>query len=203
MIYSPLELCCLVRKKQPTIVFLIETKVNEKSLEHIKLKLGSKNGIAVNSIGAREGLTLLWDENSELEIANYSSYHIHIKVMQQGSNLCWYLTGFYGNPDTCKRQDSGKLLTKIGQYVEAPWCVLGDFNEIICQDEKCGGRMRPEKQMYDCKLALKSNGIYDLGWIDMKFTWSNRHLDATLNKLRFDRAVATKYWIEKMENKRV
>lgn len=43
------------------------------------------------------------------------------------------------------------------------WCVLGDFNEIVTQDEKLGGKPRPKKQMEDFRLALDRNGLVDLG----------------------------------------
>lgn len=51
-------------------------------------------------------------------------------------------------------------------------CVMGDFNEIVTQDEKVGGRPRPLVQMEDLKLVLETNGLLDLGWKEQKFTWS-------------------------------
>lgn len=66
-------------------------------------------------------------------------------VISQGSTQSWYLTRFYGNPDTSKRQDSWKLLAKIREYMEASWCVLENFNKILSQDEKCGGQLRSKK----------------------------------------------------------
>lgn len=85
----------------------------------------------------------------------------------------------------------------------APWCVLGDFNEIIKQEEKHGGHPRPAKQMEGFKLALEANGLFDLGWQDTKYTWSNRHTDNTFTKLRLDKVVATKEWIDKFGYQKV
>lgn len=58
---------------------------------------------------------------------------------------------------------------------DLPWCVLGDFNKILTHDEKLGGKRRPHKQMTEFRVALQKNGLFDLGWINHKYTWSNRH----------------------------
>lgn len=85
------------------------------------------------------------DEETDLEIVNFSACHIHMLIKSSKNSLCWHLTGFYGNPETSKRYESWQSLSKIIEYVKAPWCVVGDFNEIIFQDEKVGGRLRPTK----------------------------------------------------------
>lgn len=56
--------------------------------------------------------------------------------------------------------------------------------------------------MWDFKQALEANGLFDLGWKGMKFTWNNIHSDDTFTKLRLDRTVATKEWIEKVGNQK-
>lgn len=63
--------------------------------------------------------------------------------------------------------------------------------------------MRPKKQMSEFKLALESNGLFDLGWQGMKYTWYNRYSNATFTKLRLNRIVATKEWLEKIRNQKV
>lgn len=120
-----LKLCHLVREKRPAIVFLMETKVQHKSMERIKLKLRLMHGLMINPIRLKRGLEILWDQANDLEVINYSSFHIHTKIINLANAQCWFLIGFYGNPETSKRQNSWKLLSKISEYVEAPWCVLG------------------------------------------------------------------------------
>lgn len=78
----------------------------------------------------------------------------------------------------------------------------GDLNEIISQEGKSGGQLRLEKQMCEFKQALESNGLFDLGWKCVKYTWNNRHSDATFTKLRLDGVVATKEWIKKIGNQK-
>lgn len=105
------------------------------------------------------------------------------------------LTGFYGNPDASKREKSWDFLKELKPQEGIAWCVVGDFNEIISQDEKVGGRERSEGQMTRFREGLEWAGLYDMGWIGNKFTWSNGHEDHTFIKERLDRGVANQRWM--------
>lgn len=58
-----------------------------------------------------------------------------------------------------------------------------------------GGKPRPARQMKEFREDIDSNGLLDLGWINQKFTWSNRHNNDTFMKERLDRVVANISWI--------
>lgn len=64
--------------------------------------------------------------------------------------------------------------------------MIGDFYEIVTQDEKLGGRPRPNKQMEDFRMTLERNSLVDLGWTNQKYTCSNRHKDVTFIKEHLD-----------------
>ncbi|XP_042952211.1 uncharacterized protein LOC122289292 [Carya illinoinensis] len=151
-------------------------------------------------MGGRGGLALLWKEEGEVEIVNYSQHHISAYV---GKEDRWLLTGFYGHSEVNKRRDTWNLLSLIKPSDQVPWCTIGDFNEVCCQDEKEGGRPRPESQMREFWHALDENCLFDLGWKGCKFTWSNKHEDQTFTKERLDRAVANWRWIEMFKNREV
>lgn len=109
----------------------------------------------MNSIGRKVGLALLWFDGIELEIVNYSNYHIHAKVRNGAQGVDGFLTGFYGMPENMKTTESWDLLGRINLEPKASLCVLGDFNKITTQDEKIGGRPRPLNQMEALKRLLK------------------------------------------------
>ena len=60
-----------------------------------------------------------------------------------------------------------------------------------------GGRLRPERQMEECRDVLDECGFRDLGFVGGKFTWCNGHPDGFIIWERLDRMVATMEWIEK------
>lgn len=49
--------------------------------------------------------------------------------------------------------------------------------------------------MEDFRQARLRNGLTDLGWSNLKYSWSNRHKEKTYTKERLDRVVANKRWL--------
>ncbi|XP_041017102.1 uncharacterized protein LOC121259542 [Juglans microcarpa x Juglans regia] len=76
------------------------------------------------------------------------------------------------------------------------WCVMGDFNEVVSQAEKVGGKLRGEAQMEKFRQALMSNGLCDMGWSGCQYTWSNKHSDNSFTEERLDRVVANGKWTD-------
>lgn len=52
----------------------------------------------------------------------------------------WRYTGFYGYPERHRRHDSWEILKVLSRGSRLPWCVVGDFNDMMYEDEKSGGR---------------------------------------------------------------
>lgn len=88
------------------------------------------------------------------------------------------------------------MLSRINIGYGEPWFIIGDFNKVIYQHDKEGRRLRPSKQMGDFRIALQDNNIFDIGWMEQKFTWSNRHQDEFFTKERLDCVVANREWWE-------
>jgi len=75
-------------------------------------------------------------------ITNYSTTHIDIQVIDEIKGK-WRLTGFYGMQEGRKRKESWNLLRRLSQMSSLPWCIMGDFNDILSMDEKKGMSERP------------------------------------------------------------
>lgn len=82
----------------------------------------------------------------------------------------WFLTGFYGNPKVARRQESWSLLRRLSVCQIVPWLVFGDFNEVVCDQEKHGVRIRLEQQMTEFRQALEDCALIDLGFSGPMFT---------------------------------
>jgi exonuclease III len=57
----------MVKEKKPNLVFLMETKLRQKQMESIRVKLGFKNVFVVDCIGKGGGLALFWGAGCEVE----------------------------------------------------------------------------------------------------------------------------------------
>lgn len=163
----------------------------------LRFKMGFDNLFVVDCMGCSGGLALLWNEDVNLEIQNYSFQHINAVVKDIGRNFQWKLTCFYDNPKIARRSKGWSLLHHLQHFSPEPWLCVGDFNEILTHSEKCGGALHPTNQMNAFRDVLDVCQLSDLGFMGSKFTWCNIHEDDTFTKERLDRAVANPTWCEK------
>ena len=193
----------IVRRWDPEVVFLSETKMRVAGMKRIKMKLGFVNGLYVQSQRKSGGLALFWRKDVNLEIKSYSRHHIDAVVAEERSGFKWRLTGFYGHPETHQRKESWRYLDTLNLQFNLPWLCFGDFNEIISADEKRGGAPRPQRQMDAFRNIINKCGFKDLGYSGFDFTWCNQQEGSDRIYLRLDRAFATLDWIGHFSNIRV
>lgn len=67
-------------------------------MEDIRRKLNFENFSKVQSFGKSEGLALLWSQNVELELLDYTRWHILVKIIDKKKDTLWQLEGLYGHP---------------------------------------------------------------------------------------------------------
>ena len=125
----------LVRRWDPKVVFLMETKSKTRRMERIKNRIGMANDLIVPCIGRSGGLALLWAREVDLEIKSFSKNHINATITKPSNNFKWRLTGFYGHSETHRRYESWHLLAFLHSQFQLLWLCLGDFNEILSAEE--------------------------------------------------------------------
>ena len=89
----------LVKEKRPSLVFLMETKLQSHPFELIRVRLGFQNVFVVDNVGGSRGLALFWADDLTVKIQNYSRRHINAIVESEGNGKKWKLTSFYGHPE--------------------------------------------------------------------------------------------------------
>ncbi|XP_073051733.1 uncharacterized protein [Primulina eburnea] len=189
------ELKRLVAEKDPTLLFLCETRMKGSNIRWWKKILGFNGLFAVDCICRSGGLMLLWKDPLNIKIHSYTSGHIDCTV-QQGDKF-WRFTGFYGQPDTGCRHLSWNLLRRLSGLTELqglPWIVGGDFNEICFDSEKQGGSQRPRHQIRAFRDTLDACSLQDLHSKGEFFTWANLRASNNIIFERLDRFVATIDW---------
>ncbi|XP_075633957.1 uncharacterized protein LOC142606505 [Castanea sativa] len=186
----------VVRKEDPKLVFLMETKSNKKIwMDMFKEKCNMKDGLFVSSIGKSGGLALFWKAGVTVMVQLYSQTHIDALVDGGADVGWWHFTGFYGNLNTSKRPKSWAKLKYLKGTLTLPWLTIGDFNEIIEASEKKGGSDRPRQQMLNFIETINACGLHDLGYNGPKFTWNYERADGGRIRERLDRALATPEWL--------
>lgn len=138
------ELLGLQKREDPNILFISETRMDEKRMKHVRWLLAMSKMVVKDSMGRKGksgGLVLFWKEGINVELHNYSKYHIDVEIIER-DGFRWRLTGIYGEPASNKKELTWRLLRNLNAQMERPWLCLGDFNEILHNHEKRGGQPR-------------------------------------------------------------
>ena len=138
------ELVALISKKDPKIVFLMETKVEKITIERICRKLKFVNFFVIPMVNQGGGLALLWRENINLIMFTSSDRHIDASI-DFGMDDDWHFIGFYGDPEIANQEHSCSLLRDLSQRLSLPCVCMEDFNEIIWLEERQGWLDCPER----------------------------------------------------------
>ncbi|KAG2712613.1 hypothetical protein I3760_04G135300 [Carya illinoinensis] len=145
------DLCSMAESNKPQLVFIMETKIRKQKSERIKRRLACEGCFVVEAVGKGGGLMLLWDSNVDVEIINFSQRHINAWVGGDGGTR-WFLTCFYGPPETVRRKEAWLMLKAMKPRGNEGWLIVGDFN------------VRPESQMELFREVLREGNLNDLGW---------------------------------------
>jgi exonuclease III len=182
------------KAEEADILFLSETKLDEKRMSVIKKKLGVENLEVVDCEGKGGGLAVLWRRGISVVLKSKSKNHIDMEVLETGGQT-WRFTGIYGDPDL--KYKTWELMEWLQDQdnEQLPWMCVGDFNEVLFHHEKEGGVPRAQSCLDRFKGALEVCDLDDLGFTGDIFTWRNKHTTGDTHiRERLDRAVANAGW---------
>jgi len=74
----------------------------------------------------------------------------------------WCLTGYYGFPKNSRRKDAWQLLRQLSNTSILPWCILGDFNDIISPSKKKGRNERANWLISGFRKVVPNVGLVDV-----------------------------------------
>jgi hypothetical protein len=182
---------------------LSETKTQSDDAIVILNRLGYFMMSHVSPIGSRGGLLLAWRLGVNLDCFSSNVNIINAWCYSDPPNKPWLLSCIYGPPAKINNSLFWDSLLSVRQDYLGPWLCIRDFNVILSQSEKYGGRpfacssMDPFRSFYD------SFGMIDLGFVGNPFTWSNKRQNHNLIKERLDRGIANSHWVHLFPHYRV
>ncbi|KAK4268200.1 hypothetical protein QN277_024886 [Acacia crassicarpa] len=167
----------------------METKQKAGYVRKIRHRCGFEEEWVVNPVGRSGGLALWWSEVLTVNILFSSPNIIHTSVMSATLSTPSYITFIYGPTDEEERRLCWQEVRKISEHIRSSWLCLGDFNEILTQDEKCGGLPRAWRKILNFKCFLTDCELEDLGYNGPRFTWCNNWDSPDTISERIDRAL--------------
>lgn len=83
----------------------------------------------------------------------------------------WRYTCFYDCPERSHRQESWDIIRVLASSSTLPWCMLGDYNDMLYGFEKVGGHPHPTGLLEGFIKVVMECGLEDLGFNGSEFTW--------------------------------
>ncbi|KAJ4885834.1 Uncharacterized protein Rs2_25582 [Raphanus sativus] len=123
----------------------------------------------VPPIGLSGGLSLMWNDDTEITILESSPNLIDTRIVYKG--ITSFVSFIYGAPAVENRADFWNKLNAVGQNRDDPWLITGDFNDILNNTEKCGGPTRPEGSFTAFRSFVAQNGLWDLKHTGEQLSW--------------------------------
>ncbi|KAF9595682.1 hypothetical protein IFM89_002586 [Coptis chinensis] len=166
------ELKKKIKDVRPIFMFVMETKCSVNKGVSLIRRLGDFESFVVPSQGLSGGLWIFWERSVVVEVIMSESWFIHCKlsVKVNGVSECFLLSCVYGNSKSFIQRLQWHVLAMFKLTNDESWLLMGDFNEITCQEEMCGDRqfnyskVRPFLDMIDdCELL-------DLGFVGIIYT---------------------------------
>ena len=184
----------LVNRNDPKFIFLMETKINTIRMDGVRRMVGFENGLSIPSEGRSGGLAMLWRQGYNVNISSYSKYHIDSVVTVTATGDTWRLTGFYGHPETSKKEATWRLLETLNTHADLPWICVGDFNEILERHEKTGRIPRSQTQMNRFHGVINQCYFREIKFEGPRFMWCNNRTDSGRVLARLDRGLSNMEW---------
>ncbi|KAL0928609.1 hypothetical protein M5K25_000511 [Dendrobium thyrsiflorum] len=148
-------------------VGLVETKINAFDKGSLEKVLGPDwDFFMMPSEGLSGGIMILWRS----DLASLTCVIGNLNVFNKGE---WMIATVYRSKEVVKRRRLWGCIQDVANR-KVPLIVGGDFNCILSQEDKRGGRKfvfsQGPKEMMDFMMG---NDLHEVGFVGPKFTWCN------------------------------
>ncbi|RYR45123.1 hypothetical protein Ahy_A07g030984 [Arachis hypogaea] len=106
----------------------------------------------------------------------------------------------YGNPVFQKRRKLWQELTISNMNKKEPQAYMGDFNDILSQDEKVGVHPQPKNCLETFRKFVDDNGLMDVDLKGSRYTWFSNPRNNFVTRERLDRVLVNWKWLQMYQN---
>lgn len=180
----------LCKSQKPSVLFLAEIKLfYQIRFSSIVQSLHFDHFFFVPSCGSSCGIAFMWINSVDISVISSSTQLISIMILNDPPTNPWQLTGVYGPTNPLLKPDFWVDLRQIASTFFGPMCFAGDFNAILDQKEKIGGRTFSCGSVCRFRSLVDDLRLIDLEFSGNTFTWTNRRAGRANIQERPDRGL--------------
>ncbi|KAI0519711.1 hypothetical protein KFK09_007170 [Dendrobium nobile] len=171
-------------------VGIVETKLSSLSMEDFNKMMGKDwNFFLHPSRGNLGGIMVIWNSNVEDFTLLHSSDQCILGDLEIFNKFRVKVATIYGSREVQGRRDLWIFLDGTAN-IDSPFIAGGDFNCILSQDERKGGKkfsflIGP----LEMKSFMNRNDLHDVSILGSKFTWCNNKRGSARILERLDRCL--------------
>ncbi|KAJ1387737.1 Endonuclease/exonuclease/phosphatase superfamily [Sesbania bispinosa] len=133
-------------------------------------------------------------EDVGVDIEGEDHHFIHTNILEKEERTWWDCTFVYGNPSISNRVRLWNSILHLHHRDNTPWCVIGDYNEILFSHEKQGVRPANPGRLQVFREFLNEAELMDISVRGCQYTWSNHRDGDKETKEKLDRICANCAW---------
>ena len=184
----------VIRIHRANLVCFQETKI-QKMTTVVARSLGVGRNYdwrALDAEGTAGGILLFWDKKiMELVDSEIGLFSISCLFKMVEGGVHWMFSGVYGPVERNLKEIFWEELGGIRGWWEGPWCLSGDFNEILSPSERVrGGNITPSMRRF--VEIVNELGLRDLPLQRGPYTWSWGRNERSMSRL--DRFLVSSDW---------
>ncbi|PNY14675.1 ribonuclease H [Trifolium pratense] len=168
-------------------------------MERLRVNMKFNSCLSVEVEGRSGGLSVMWKDTISCRVLNYSRNFINLIVKEKEEDE-WRLTCYYGYPERGRRRKAWDLLRELRDMSDLPWCIIGDFNDLLAQEDKKGNHPHPNWLCNGFRSAVCDCDLTDIHLEGYPFTWTKSRGSPNVIEERLDRAMANSKWLMNFPN---
>jgi hypothetical protein len=163
-------------------------------MERIRVSLNYNSCLAVDVEGRSGGLAVMWRDTISCRVMNYSRNFVNLIVKEKEEDE-WRLTCYYGYPERGRRRQAWDLIRELRDMSDLPWCIIGDFNDLLTQGDKRGIHPHPNWLCNGFRSAVSDCDLTNIHLEGYPYTWIKSRGSPEVIEERLDRAMANTLWL--------
>lgn len=150
----------------------------------------------MDCVGRSGGLAVFWKRQVDCEIVSYSQNHVDV-IFKVNNVHDWRLSCFYGFSERSRRSASWDFIRMLANKSPLPWCIFGDFNDLLSVTDKEGTSPHPSSLLDGFRGVIDDCLLTELGLEGGKYTWERGRGTTNWVREKLDRAFAGYSWWQK------